>query len=166
MKTTSFRIAMLGALTGLAICAASPGRAQVPSAEPPYNTANAAQIPLANRTTATYTGATQFNLDKQGLVCRLHQNLAGSSSGTPSTTYGIQILDAVSGVWLQQAVSGAVTTAGDYDLYIKSGAVATSVPSNTAIFGLPVPNAWRAFMTVGGTGAPSVTSGVNCGYLR
>ena len=140
--------------------------AQVPDAQPPYNTPNTALITSANRTAQTVYSAQQSAIDKNGVLCRLHQNLAGTSSGSPSTTFGIQIYDSVSGAYLQSSVSGAVTTAADYDLYVYPGAVATSVPSNTAVFGLPLPRFWRAFMTVAGTGAPSITSGVNCGYLR
>jgi hypothetical protein len=140
--------------------------AQVPSTVPPYNTQNAAVIAQGNRTTSTVYSALQTNLDKTGVLCRLHQNFAGTSSGTPSSTFGIQIYDAVAQTYLQYPVSGAVTSAVDTDVIMHSGAVATSVPTATTVWGIPLGHDWRAFLTVAGTGAPSITSGVSCGYLK
>lgn len=138
----------------------------IPNAQPPYNTDMTAMIPKSSRNAGTFFGASQSAIDKTGVTCRLHQNLSNSSSGTPSTTFGIQTWDAVAQTWLQAAVSGAVTTAADSDLYVYPGAVATSVPSNTAIFGIPITRTWRPFMILAGSGAPSINSQVECGYQR
>jgi hypothetical protein len=157
---------LLAAIGLAALLAPSLASAQVPNAQPPYNTPMVSQLAQAARNATTVYGTTQTAIDKNGVQCRLHQNFAGSSSGSPSTTFGLQTYDAVSQTWLQTAVSGAVTSASDTDIYVYPGAMSSSVPANTTVWGLPIPNAWRVFMTVAGTGAPKITSGVNCGYLR
>jgi hypothetical protein len=153
---------------GLTLAYLTSALAQVPNAQPPYNQPFTALLGIAAkyRETGTVYGALQSSVDKSGVICRLHQNLASSSSGTPSTTFGIQIYDAVAQSYLQYPVSGAVTTAADTDIIMKVGAVATSVPTNTTVWGLPLASQWRVFMTVAGTGAPGINSQVECGYLR
>lgn len=158
-RTSLMSLAALALLTSAAV-------AQVPNAQPPFNTPMTNMIPAATRAASTVLGALQANVDKTGVRCRLTQANGSSSSGSPSTTFGIQTYDVVSGRYLQQAVSGAITTAQDNEVIVYPGAVATSVPSATAIFGIPLGNAWRVFMTIAGTGDPRMTASVDCGYLR
>lgn len=144
------------------LAAVSFASAQVPNAQPPYNTPSTLVMPSASRAAgSTYTGSNQTNLDKLGVVCQYKQT---ASSGSPSVTFGIQVYDAATATWIQQAVSGAITTATNYLVIQRAGSVATSVPTNTAVFGLPVPNTWRPFVTVGGSGTS--TGLVGCGLVK
>lgn len=145
-----------------AVALTASAHAQVPNAQPPYNTPSAAVMPSAARAAgSTYTGATQTNIDKLGVVCQFKQT---ASSGSPSLTFGIQIYDAATATWLQQGVSGAVTTATNSAFIQRAGVQTSSLPSDTTAFGLPVPNTWRPFITVGGSG--SMTGLMGCGYVK
>lgn len=160
------------AALALAMLVASPALSQVPASNPPYNTDIGVVLSSANRTAATYNSANQTNLDKQGVTCTLSQT---ASSGSPSTTYGIQEYDAATATWITVLTSSAVTgyptdtPNAPRQVAVRPGIQTTSDPTNTYSVSWPLTRVWRVFATVGsGTGAagPASTFSVGCNYSK
>lgn len=157
---------------GLLACMAVTSVAQTPSAPGPYNIDTGVLITNTLRTAGTVTSAVQTNLNWRGVVCRFVQTV---SSGSPSTTFGIQVYDAASATWLTYLAHAAVTGYPSdtpntpIDVAIYPGMQITSLPTNMTGLSAHLPRTWRLTQTIGnGTGAagPAITGKIGCNYLN
>lgn len=163
---------LLAPLLALALLLPIGARAQVPSSQPPYNTDIGALITNSLRTAGTVVSATQSNADKTGVVCRFVYTV---SSGSPSTTFSIQVFDAASATWLTYATSTAATgypanaPNTPYDVMVKAGAQITGLPTNMVAISLPLGRTWRVSQTIGsgsGAASPAASGTIGCNYLK
>lgn len=146
---------------------AVPSMAQAPSLPPPpYNVDIGALFTSAQRAAASspFNSATQTNLAGRGVVCTYNQTAA---SGSPSTTFNIQYLDAATASWVTLGTSGAITASTTPEsLMVYDGIQTASLPSHVSGSGLKLPVKWRAQLVVAGTSTPATTGILGCNTLR
>jgi len=163
--TRSARYLMIGlvAIASLLALAPAPASAQVPNLSPPYNTPAVSVLGLSSRygVDGTVVGSDFTNTDKLGIVCR---NKIVSTSGSPSVTWGIQVYDAIAATYLEYA--STTQSAAQSSVIVRAGAVASTPPPATAIFGLPLPVTWRVFQRVNGGDTLGARSQISCGYVK
>lgn len=163
--TLTVRNAIVAAAVSLAVLAAPPAHAQpVPSFVGPFNNDIGAVITNTAQAAGTVNSQNQANVDQSGVICTLKQSAVVS---TPTTTFAIQGFDAATATWNTLAISGNITTSTTniYSLFVAPGAVATSVPTNAVVAGLPLPRVWRVQEVVTG-GAASTTGVIGCNLVK
>lgn len=165
MKT--MKSLLVAAALAVAVLAPGLAAAQTPSIlNPPYNVDQGVKITNTLREAGTVTTDPQTNLNYQGVVCTMVQTAV---SGSPSTTFSIQMYDAGTASWNTLATSSAVTTSTGterYTVWVQPGLIAADVPTNGVGKSTHLPRTWRLSQTVGGTGGPATTSKIGCNYLN
>ena len=162
-----FAIIMTVALVaGPSLLRSSVDAQPVPSVVGPYNldTGLALITNVAEAQNPSKLSANVANIDQSGAVCTYYQT---AHTGSPSTLFAIQGFDAATASWLTYVVSGAITTSDNtpYPILVYPGAVATSLPTNMVVAGLPLPRVWRVSETTSGVGA-TITAKIGCNVLR
>jgi hypothetical protein len=167
MKTLKQRV--IGAALSLAlvlslVVAANIGRveAQVPSVPAPYNVDLGVQITNSVREPGTVTTAPLTNLAYGGVVCTFVQTAA---SGSPSTTFGIQVYDSATASWITYVTSGAITTTTPTSVMVYPGIQTSSLPAAMVGINLKLPRTYRVTQTVSG-GGTATTSKIGCNLLK
>lgn len=128
------------------------------------NIQGAARIINTARVPGTVTQAGTLNSSDSGVFCTFHQS---AEVGNPSTVISVEVQDVVSSQWQVVGTAAAVTNSsstGVATLLVYPGAVATSVPSGMAVFGLKVSAAWRLKQVI--TGGTSTTGSSACDLLN
>lgn len=142
-------------------------KAQVPSANPPYNIDLGALITNTARGAGTTSSAQQNNLDKQGAICALNQTAQGGLG--VSATLAIQNFDTASGQYYTIAVSGASSPNNNVPIVVmaRSGNQTASLPAGvSASQGLPLARYWRVQQVLTGSGGVTTTGTVGCVILK
>lgn len=136
-----------------------PAEAQSPSLPPPpYNVELGAVITNSARAPATVTTAALQNLAYVGVECTYNQTAV---TGSPSTTFSIQFLDAASNQWQTLLTNAAVTTALNTPSTITISPGITAA-SNVAL-SLHLQKTWRVSQT---TTSGTVTGTIGCNLLK
>lgn len=141
-----------------------PARAQTPSLPPqPYNVELGAVITNGARAPGTVTTAKLQNLAYNGVECTFNQ---ASASGSPSTTFSVQMYDSASNTYQSLATSGAITgTATPTTVVVYPGIQTSSLPTGMVALNMHLPLFWRVSQTV--TGANTTTTGtIGCNLLK
>jgi hypothetical protein len=156
--------AVFAAMLALSLFAPPVSAQPVPSFVGPYNVDIGAVITNVAQGPGTVNSSNQANVDQSGAICTLQQSAVVSS---PTTTFAIQGFDAATATWNTLAISGNITTSTTniYSLFVAPGAVATSVPTNGVVAGLPLPRVWRVQEVVTGAAA-STTSKIGCNLVK
>lgn len=148
-------------LTGLLLIPLSPLFAQ---SQGYTNLPLGAVLTNTARVPGSYASSTMINAAGNGLFCTLTQT---SEVGNPSTVFTIDTLNAVTNTWQTVATSAAVdntANASGKSVILYPGAVASSVPTGLAVFGLKLPYRYRINEVV--TGGTSTTGSINCDLLN
>lgn len=119
----------------------------------------AALITLSAAGAGTTNSADQTNYNSRGANCAFNQS---AHTGTPSTTFSIQVKDIASGLYVTMLTSAAITAdATPTMLTVSAGTPNTANVSD----GRPLSRTWRVSATVGGT-TPAVTATIGCSVIR
>lgn len=157
------RIAAVAAAIALSALGALPALAQADFNTIPRNQDLGALITNAARGASTVNSPAQTNQLFAGVACVF--NMA-SHTGTPSTTFSIQMQDKASQAWVTLGTSGAITVDATPTVLVVYPAIQTAtLPTNTVGFGLPVGRVWRVQQIVAGT-TPGVTGTLGCNMIR
>lgn len=125
----------------------------------PANHNTGAVLTLTAQAAGTVNGADQQNTFFRGVNCTFNQS---SHTGTPSTTFAIQVKDSVSAQYVTVVTSGAITADNTPSMLTMSAGAATVANVSD---GRPLSRIWRITATVGGT-TPVVTATVGCSLIR
>lgn len=110
----------------------------------------------------TVLSATQQSLTNRGVICTMNMS---AHTGTPSTTFSIQIYDPISNTWQSVVTSGAITVdATPTSIIVYPGIQTAALPTGMVGSGLHITRRWRLSRTVGGT-SPVVTATYGCELL-
>ncbi len=162
--STRVRLALIACcLAAFASLSFGPSGAQVPSAPAMYNVTQPGLLITNTAAGAgTVNSADQTNLNWRGVRCSFYATAQG---GTPSTTFGIQYKDSVSGQYQTYVVSAAITAVTTLTTIAVYPTPAPSVvPTGFVQASGQIGRVWRVTQTIGGT-TPSVTGTIGCQYL-
>lgn len=135
----------------------APARAQFTNVF--QNKDTTALITLSAQGAGTVTSADQDNFIWRGANCVFDQT---AHTGTPSTTFSIQVKDAASGAYVTVLTSAAITADNTPTMLTMSA----GTPNVTNVSdGRPLSRVWRVSATVGGT-TPAVTATVGCALIH
>lgn len=157
MKSLKYYIA--GALAALALAAGLSVAQNYPSgavqAITPMTRNLGALITFASQGAATVVSSDQSGYNTARVACTLR---ASAQTGTPSTTFSIQVKDEASGQYVSTITSSAITNSTATMISAGAGVATTA---NVGA-GIPIGSKWRVSATVAGTATPIITGTVGC----
>lgn len=122
------------------------------------NRDTAALVSLAAQGAGTVNSADQVNYNARGVNCVFNQS---AHTGSPSSTFAIQVKDAASGGYVTVVTSGAITADATPTMLTMSAG--TPNVANVSD-GRPLSRTWRVTTTVAGT-SPVVTATIGCSLV-
>lgn len=158
-----YRSKIIASAIGVALAASLLILGAAPSVAQQNNITGAARITNTARVPGTYAVMGTPNLSGKGIYCTIYQS---AEVGLPSTVVSVEVEDAASLTWQTFGSTAALDSTGatSKSVLVYPGAVATSVPTNLAIYGLKVPQIWRLKMVI--TGGTSTTGTADCDLLN
>ncbi len=159
-------LAVLAAIAALNGPLLPPAHAQTPALPPqPYNVELGPVITNSARTPGTVTTAKLQNLAYNGIECTLNQHVV---SGSPTTTFSIQMFDSASSTYQTMVTSGTVSNSVDTPTTIAVyPGISATVTNFTGFVGasMHLPLYYRVSQTISGANTTS-TGTLGCNLLK